>query len=402
VIIGAGLAGLSAAHALRDREVVILERETRAGGRVLTFNHATASVDMGACFAVLPLVLPPGTNEQASGRLIPERGPISIYYQSRLFTGSTSWDCIEAMPWDSACREALAAFRDGRIPPEALPDEALRVINAFFKQIHPGDIRDYIPQRQRDALDPLYPDHFEKGNGCAVEAHLGALGDRVQLALGRVALELKEDRDGVTVIHRTADLEQEGRIDCRAVIVATPANIARTLVRPSHPSCTAFLESVRYGTYTVVALVLDAPRLAPFRYFVTPESPLNVIIQQGSADRRYRTLLCYYSDPLAQAAAELSDTDLVETTLQKIGLFGFGTFDQSHVTFSAVKRWGLVGTILTPGYARLKSRDNWQATDRIFLAGDYLSTDENWGYGTRDAVTSGRATASLVREKFGY
>jgi flavin-dependent dehydrogenase len=30
VIIGAGLAGPSAGHALRDREVVILEREARA------------------------------------------------------------------------------------------------------------------------------------------------------------------------------------------------------------------------------------------------------------------------------------------------------------------------------------------------------------------------------------
>ncbi|MDI3288662.1 hypothetical protein [Polyangium sp. 15x6] len=110
-----------------------------------------------------------------------------------------------------------AAFRDGRILSDALPDEALRIINASFEQVHPGDIRDYIPERQRDAIDPLYPDHFEHGNGCAVEAYLNVLGDRVELA---------ETASGVRVHYRTADLERDGWIDCAAAIVASPAHVA--------------------------------------------------------------------------------------------------------------------------------------------------------------------------------
>src|SRR5437762_3278954 len=50
VIVGAGLAGLSAAYALRDRRVLVLEREALAGGRVLTRSSHGVAYDLGAVF----------------------------------------------------------------------------------------------------------------------------------------------------------------------------------------------------------------------------------------------------------------------------------------------------------------------------------------------------------------
>ncbi len=54
-----GLSGLNAAWALRDRSIAVLEREPRAGGRVLTRSAAGAAYDLGAVFAIEALLLPP-------------------------------------------------------------------------------------------------------------------------------------------------------------------------------------------------------------------------------------------------------------------------------------------------------------------------------------------------------
>jgi hypothetical protein len=305
VIIGGGLAGLAAAHMLRDRDVVLLEQTPRLGGRVCTFADPRANVDLGACFAVRPMVLPSDTVEPESGSRILERGPIAIRHRGRLHMAATAWDCVETMRLGPGCRDALTGFRDGRIAADALPDEALEVVDALFKQIHPGDVRDYIPERQRDALHDFYPDHFERGNGFAISAYGAALGDRAKLALGHVAVAIEERADGARVAYRTSDLARRGWIDCRAVIVATPADVARTLVRGAHAAGMAFLEAVRYGTYTVVALRVDAPRLPEFRLLVTTDEALDVVVQQGAADRVQRTLLCYYADPMAAAAAAM-------------------------------------------------------------------------------------------------
>ena len=58
VIIGSGLAGLSAAHKLLGFKICIIEKDSRPGGRVITFHHPKAHVDLGASFGLRPFVFP--------------------------------------------------------------------------------------------------------------------------------------------------------------------------------------------------------------------------------------------------------------------------------------------------------------------------------------------------------
>ncbi|HEU4538055.1 MAG TPA: FAD-dependent oxidoreductase, partial [Polyangiaceae bacterium] len=57
-IIGAGLAGLAAAYALRDRNIIVLEKESRPGGRVYTKSAGASFYDLGAVFAYDPAAAP--------------------------------------------------------------------------------------------------------------------------------------------------------------------------------------------------------------------------------------------------------------------------------------------------------------------------------------------------------
>jgi protoporphyrinogen oxidase len=50
VIVGAGLAGMTAAHELRDRDLVVVEKEDRVGGRTLSGRHGEYWYNSGAQF----------------------------------------------------------------------------------------------------------------------------------------------------------------------------------------------------------------------------------------------------------------------------------------------------------------------------------------------------------------
>ena len=50
VILGAGLAGLTAAYHLRDRDIVVLESRDRVGGRTLSGRHGAYWYNLGAQF----------------------------------------------------------------------------------------------------------------------------------------------------------------------------------------------------------------------------------------------------------------------------------------------------------------------------------------------------------------
>ena len=50
VIVGAGLAGMTAAHELRDRDLVVIEKKDRVGGRTLSGRHGEYWYNSGAQF----------------------------------------------------------------------------------------------------------------------------------------------------------------------------------------------------------------------------------------------------------------------------------------------------------------------------------------------------------------
>jgi protoporphyrinogen oxidase len=373
VIVGGGVAGLSTARSLGVGRVLVLEQAASLGGRVLTLERSWGAIDLGACFAFRPGLLPAGA--APPGERCEERGPIGALLGDELLFDGTARGLLE----------------------RASPADRPALEQALFHQIHPGRMRDYSEARRADALVDWYPDHWRAGNGALVRGYAAGLAAEVWLGARVEALDERPSEVRVTLERNGALTE----LSARAVVVATPATVARRLVRASEPGCREFLESVRYGRYTVVAFELEAATLEPdFRFIMTPGRDVTLVMQQASADRRKRALLCYYDDAAAARTDALSDAALVDATRREL-LPLAQTGLRLEGARATVQRWELSGTILDERRLALYRPEHARATPRIFLSGDYVSETPGWGYGMDDAVASGKATATLVNHLWG-
>jgi len=392
VIVGAGLAGLAAAHSLEGFGVALIEREPQAGGRVLTVTKDSARFDLGACFAYNPHLLP-GVSAAPTVKH-EERASIGIHMHGTTVFADTAWSAVRQLPIAQSTLSALASMRAGTLHVRDLPPEAARILRALFQQIHPADITEYSALRHGDAWNDWYPDHWREGNIALVDAYATPLAQ--VLRVGANVTRVEELADHVLVTFERHGSSQ--RLRARAVIVATPATVARQLVRPRDPACATFLGSVRYGRYTVVAFVAERasfPR--PFRFIITPEAGLTFVMSQQHAGRNTHVLLCYYAASDAAFADARDDRALIDATRSSLEDIGFAA-DALEAASTWVKRWPLSGTILDDRYFALKRPDFARASTRTFLAGDYLAMTPGWGYGMDDAVASGRSTGALVRD----
>ena len=368
VVVGAGVAGLTTARSLKSRRVLLVEESARVGGRVLTLERPWGAIDLGACFAFRPTLLPTGA--PPPGELADERGPVGALVRDQLVFDATSRGLLD----------------------EIEPTERASVETALFHQIHPGIREEYSAERQGDALVDWYPDHWRNGNGALVRGWSQGLDAELRLGTSVTALRESERSVAVTLEHggRTSE------VTARAVVVATPADVARRLVSPRSPESRAFLAAVRYARYTVVAFELENVTIEPdFRFIVTPGLTVTLVMQQASVDRRHRALLTYYDDAASERVVALSDAALVDTTRRELAPLAPLGLDLSRAN-ATVQRWQRSGTVLDERRVALYRPEHARATERVFLAGDYLASTPGWGYGLDDAVASGKTTADLV------
>ena len=385
IIVGAGLAGLSAAHALRDKAVLVLEREEQPGGRVLSRAAHGVHYDLGAVFAFdpagspLPLEMPPALRES-------ERIGLCL-------DGVTHWAgsvsaCVGQLGLDASEREALAEFADGRRDAASLPARLAQALGAFFRVIHPGTLTEALPERQRDALIRFSTAHHAAGNGTLVDALAEPLGTR--LRLGAEVLGIEEKYGSVEVRVRAG--ERVEVLAARAVICATPGPAAARLVTSmTNDRCRVFLENLRWGGGTVVAVGLRDADLPDFSYLVTPGRRFDTVLLHRGRNGEPDVLYAYYvgNPPPSPTLSE---------TLAELRALKLGAFRPDQVVFSEIRRWEAIGPLISPAsYGRFDECET-RACERVFLAGDYTFVEPGQvlPYGMQQALASGAATAARV------
>jgi len=391
IIVGAGLAGLACAYALRDKRTLLLEKNSYAGGRVLTYNFQDFSFDIGACFAIDAGQLPIEFSGSL-GPLIRERGPIGISESGRIEYADTPYHCLASMGLDDQTWSQIADFANGRFNADALMGtRAYQLLNALHHQIHPGDIADYAPEYQRQGFHNWFPDHWQSGNGAVIESFVKQCS--AELLLNVEATSVEELADGVKV-HFTQAGERKSAV-ARAVVLATTlsdtANLTQHIKEAKYPE---LFSRVRYGNFTVVALTGAAlHKLPPFRYIVIADRTLSMLVQQRSMDRHHTALLCYYVDSANETVANKTDNELFAFTQQELVAVGLDSDIIKQIDSAKVHRWIPGGTVLSTEYVQTRNQITNPITKRIFIAGDYLSS---MGYGTIGAIASGTDTAKLV------
>lgn len=293
-VVGGGIAGLAAAWALRDRDVVLLEASERVGGRIRVEARDPQWLDFGA-HLIGDLDSPMGRlAAELEAQAIPVRGQLGVWLNGRLVRGGS----METMPLRLALPLAarLSLMRTGL----RLRRVAARAGRGIGDPIHGdqdygGDVVRVVGDPKLDArtfLDVLGPMHEDvaalfraASNRVAAEAvemsaqfgmpfvasawnanknrhilrgGLSSISDAIARHLGnRISTGTRITRvvagsGGASI--RALQGEQPVAFSARQVIMATPAPVVRAVVDDLPADKAVALDAVRYGPYVVAAV----------------------------------------------------------------------------------------------------------------------------------------------------
>ena len=419
IVIGAGIAGLSAAWDLRDRDVVVLERGDRVGGRIRSETRGEHWLNLGAHVY--------GGDDSAVGRLLTETGIVggdipgvltAVSYKGRLVADgplelyplrlpislrarvqfirvglrlrklvATYGAMAKPRPGEqpAVLQQRMLDFMDDRSFTEALgvlPPE----VDAFFRctltrgtgepeQIAAGYGVGYfhLAWNKEDGLGR----NIVGGPQLLIDQLAGPHGERIRL--GVAVQSVVQDADGVTV--ECIDNGTPRTLHAKAVIVTTPSHIAADIVQGLPSEVDAALRAVTYGPMISAAFLTDEE--GPQRWdgiyaIATPGRATSMLFNMDNVMRSRidgrpagSSFMSYSSANLARKIAGQSDEEILDLYQRELET----VFPElrGHVVERQLHR--VDPGIPFPFVGRAKIQPAlMQPLGRVYLAGDYLGT----------------------------
>jgi oxygen-dependent protoporphyrinogen oxidase len=442
VVVGGGIAGLSAAWRLRHRDVLLLESGDRVGGRIRSERRGRYWLNWGAhVFAgagsstgwllddtgveVAPI---PGSLAAfaMNGTLI-VRGRVETYPFRVPMPNSSRVALVAA-----SAKVATAVAKYARIvkqrPGESAADRQQRIYDFmndrsfadFVGQLPPDAEAFFKPTVTRSAADM---DEIAAGAGVGyfslvwgiggglTNAILGGsstlpetvaagLGDVVQL--GAVVHEVVQNDGSVTV--RWSQDGQDHEVEARYVVMATPATVTHRVAKDLDADVHEALGRIRYGPYVSAAFLTDETQpqvwddayaiAAPNRSFAIALNHANVVRSQEAQRQPGSSIMTFSPAGLARELLDLDDEEITRRYVADLDdiLPGFA----GHVAESHIQRWETGAPYCFPGRARLQPTLTRRG-GRVLLAGDYLGT-----LYTETAISSGLSAAQEIQKQLAH
>lgn len=441
IIIGGGLAGLSAAWRLRHWDISVLETSHRVGGRIRSEARGQYFLNWGGHVF--------GGENTSTAQLLDETGTravkipgslAGISMNGKLITQGPPQTYPFRIPMPMSAR--LALLRTGA----KVSKDVLRYAQVVRQR--PGETGEMRQQRIYDFenertfadytgplpedADALFrptvsrsagdPEQISAGAGIGyfslvwnigagldrsilggpstlTESIAATVRDRVQT--GADVVEVVEERDHVVVRYRVDGEEREER--ARTVVMATPATVSHRLGVNLPEDMREALGQIRYGSYVSAAFLTNEQGPQPWdgSYGIaTPKRPFHILLNMGNVARAMEaerqpggSLMVFSPASLGTELLQRTDEQILDTYVEHLDdiLPGFsGILEEAHV-----QRWELGAPYCFPGRAKLQAPLT-RNRGRVFLAGDYLGT-----LYTETAITSGftaaqRATTLLA------
>ncbi len=432
VVVGGGLAGLAAAWALRDRDVLVLEAAERVGGRIRSEPRGDLWLNFGAHVFAGP--------DSASGRLIEEAGvraePVpgalaALALGDRVVAGGMVETYPLRLPLSLRSRVALAragarvrlavrryAAVAAERPGEDAATRQQRILD--FDDDH--SFTDFIGPLPAD-VDAIFRATLNRSSGEPEELAAGygigyfhlvwdrsgglsrnvlggsarltdalAAGVQGRIRTGADVSEVRDAGDRVVVRYRHDGSEHE--VDAQAAVVATPAFVTAAIVAGLPPETAAALASVRYGPYVVGAFLVDEGTPLPWAglyALATPGRSFSMLFNTANVLRRGGSLMVYAAAGGARALDSLDDEEVRVRFLADLEALFPGT--RELVREAVVHRWERGLPYAAVGRARLQAALTLPL-GRVYLAGDYLGTRY-----TETAAQTAADAARSVRER---
>lgn len=441
VVIGAGLAGLSAAWHLRDLDIVVLEQSGRTGGRVLSeprgsywmnwgghvfhgANSATETLLEAVRVEAAPV---PGllTGLSMNGKLL-----LGGHVEAYPFRFRTTWRSRAAMIRAGAkvrlgVRQYAEAARPR--PNEHYSERQQRIYDFRDDQ----SFTDFVGRLPADA-DALFRPTVSRSTGEPEQVSAGAgigyfhlvwnkgeglsrniLGGPskftaalaeplgAKLELGASVVEVVRHRRSVTVVYDRGGSTHE--IEALYAVLATPAPITRKVAVNIDDGVGQALDRIEYGPHVSVGYLTDEtePQRWDNTYAIaTPKRAFSVIVNVSNLARAREperrqgsSLMAFAPANAGRRLLELSDDEVLSSCTRDLDevLEGIG----SHVIEASVRRWPLGSAYCFPGRGRIQAALT-KPMDRLFLAGDYLGT-----WYTETAIQTGTKAAHDIRAALG-
>ncbi len=393
IVVGAGLAGLSAAYALRDKDIIVLEQKTNAGGRVLTREKMGVSYEIGAVFAIEPAFFPTGI---APPPLIEENGMIGVSSKGRTRFGESVVDCLEKIDFRNNDIEEITTFVNGGAHDISdLSPPSYELLNAFFQLIHPGEIGEYIPQRRLDAFQVFQMGHYETGNGALVAGLIEGISSRLRCGVQVLSI----DDQGQNVVITVNEGGQIKHLSAKAVICSIPAHEASCVIARAESPSRLFLDGIRYGTGSLCVLAIPENLIPEFSYIATPDLATSTVVRQKTAVDGLVLLYFYFMGIKSVPVRKLHAKEMVKMALQTLDALGFGNFREEQIKFADHHHWDMISPIISEESYGAWAAEKIHPSQRVFLAGDYTHVDSHhlMPYGMSAAISSGKKAAEQVQ-----
>jgi len=447
VVIGGGIAGLSAAWRLRHRDVLLLEAADRLGGRLRSDPRGDYWMNYGAHLFPAPGSLVDSMVRDCGLETVPVTGSMM-----GLALGSTLLNRgrVETYPFrlPLSVRERIAFAKAGL--------KVQRAVAGYRRVARPapGDTADDVRARIlayegdrtfADFLGPLPPavdaifscaarrataEPSELSAGCGIGLFALVWGGKSTLTArnlrggtGQLPAALgRELGDRARTGSRVSGLRPDGEellvdyvagseartVRARHVIVAAQAPFAAPLVAPVAGEAAAALEQLTYGAFLSVAVETSETAAMPWDDVYAMATPGRVFdmftnqahVLRGEGGRRPGgSLMLFTGGP--PAAALMRESDEVVTERFLADLHDLYPQTRGAIAAATVHRWELGNVYARPGRHRLQAplAGALGVHGNLHLAGDYFAELGNMEAAARTGAVAAERVETALRER---
>jgi oxygen-dependent protoporphyrinogen oxidase len=440
VIVGAGIAGLTAAWTLRDRRILVLEATDRVGGRMRSEPRGPYWLNLGA-----HLFGGPGS---LLDRLVSEMGletrsipgnRMGLAFRGRIITSGRPETYPFRLPLSLGARLSLIRaglrlraaaqgyLRTARPRPGESPDQtrarvlAYRDDETFAACL--GDLHPDVAAIFRAIAERVTAEPGEISAGCGAALFALVWGDEQTLArnlIGGSALlpqalahrlgdrvvteavvdEVVQDATGVRVRFRRRGVSTEVAADY--AVVATPSFVTHRIVRDLPRDTAEALAWIPYGPFICGAFLTGETGPMPWDHLyalAVVDKSFNMLFNHANPlrtpDKREPggSLMVYAGGDRGKRLLSLSNDEIRALFLRD--LHDVLPATRGIVREVLIQRWEHAIPYAPPGRARIQPALS-RPLGRLFLAGDYLEFPE-----MEAAAATGEEAARAIRARLG-